>query len=64
MKQLHSGEPFPTTDEDAQQYLPDHPSAVGLYRVIRVQGDTIADALVYVYEVVLKAVGTYEKRNH
>lgn len=50
VKLLDSNQPFPSTDEEALQYLPDHPSARGLYECRRELGDTITEAMIATLE--------------
>jgi len=49
----------PTTDEEARQYIPQLPAALGLYEVRRQMGDSVLDAM----EATLRAaVGLPEGR--
>lgn len=48
-------ETVPTTDEEALEYLPDSDALLysickGMYEVRRLQGDSVLEALMYVYK--------------
>ena len=52
MKMFNADDPVPETDEEALAYLPDNPSAKGMYRVLRKQGYSILEAMQKVLEAV------------
>lgn len=51
MKSMHVDDPFPTTDEEALEYMPD--DAHQIFREQRAAGASIAEAMVKAFDAVL-----------
>lgn len=60
MESLNADQPFPTTDEDAIKYIPDDPSAHGIYRCHRAMGDSIAQAMIVTLDACLSVPASEE----